>query len=134
MWAAAGQYVGGRVVTAVLVLAVAGAGYWFYQHPEHLDTIWQIIKYVIAWIGFVLVLPWATIFVTTWIVSKDSNTAAVLMLSGYVLADVLVAFWMIGSVSGHNALTWVVLLLGFLSAGLYNFKVCEYQAELAENR
>jgi len=134
MWASVGQYIGGKVVTAVLVFAVAAAGYWFYQHPEHLATIWQIIKYVIAWTGFVLVLPWATFFVTTWIVSKDSNAAAAVMLIGYLLADVLVAFWMIGSASGLNALTWVVLLLGFLSAGIYNFKVCEYQAELAENR
>ena len=134
MWAAVGQYVGGKVVTAVLVLAVGGAGIWFWKHPEHLATIWQIIKYAIAWIGFVLVLPWATFFVTKWIVSKDSNAIAATMLVGYLLADVVVAFWMIGSLSGHTALTWVVLLLGFLSAGIYNFKVCEYQAELAENR
>ncbi|MCH7808083.1 MAG: hypothetical protein IIB60_02560 [Planctomycetes bacterium] len=30
-------------------------------------------------------------------------------------------------------LTMMVLLLGFLSAGVYNFKVCEYQAERAED-
>ncbi len=131
MWATVGQYIGGKVVTAVLVVAVAGAGIWFWKHPEHLESIWQIIKFALAWIGFVLVLPWATFFVTKWVVSKDSNAAAALMLAGYTLLDVVVAFWLIGSVSGHNTLTWVVLLLGFLSAGIYNFKVCEYQAETA---
>jgi len=117
-----------------LVVAVAGAGIWFWKHPEHLESIWQIIKYALAWIGFVLVLPWATFFVTPWIAAKDSNAAAALMLMGYVMADVLVAIWLTGGLSGHNTLTWVVLLLGFLSAGIYNFKVCEYQAEMALDR
>ena len=39
------------------------------------------------------------------------------------------AFFLMGSLGGHNTLTWMVLLLGFLSAGVYNFKVCEFQAE-----
>ena len=134
MWATLGQYIGGKVVTAVLVVAVAGAGIWFWKHPEHLESIWQIIKYALAWIGFVLVLPWATFFVTPWIAAKDSNAAAALMLMGYVMADVFVAIWLTGGLSGHNTLTWVVLLLGFLSAGIYNFKVCEYQAEMALDR
>ena len=129
MLAAIGQYVGGKVITAVLVVSSAGAVIWFWRHPEHLETIWQTLKYVVAWLGFVIVLPWATFFVTPWVVSKDSNAAAALMLVGYLLADVLVAFLMIGTVRGHGGLTWVVLLLGFLTAGVYNFKACEYQAE-----
>ena len=132
MLTAIGQYVGGKVITAVLVVASAGAVIWFWRHPEQLETIWRTLKYVVAWLGIVIVLPWATFFVTPWVLSKESNAAAALMLLGYLLADVFVAFWMIGSVRGHNALTWVVLLLGFLSAGVYNFKVCEFQAERFE--
>ncbi len=132
MLAAIGQYVGSKVVTAVLVVSGAGAVIWFWNHPEQLETIWSTVKYVVAWLGFVLVLPWATFFVTSWVVSKDSNVAAAVMLIGYLLADVLVAFWMIGRVTGHAALTWVVLVLGFLAAGVYNFKVCEFQAERLE--
>ena len=132
MLTAIGQYVGGKVVTAILVVASAGAVIWFWKHPEQLKTIWLTLKYVVVWLGFVLVLPWATFFVTPWVVSKDSNVAAALMLLGYVIADVIVAFCLVGSVHGHNMLTWMVLLLGFLSAGVYNFKVCEYQAERLE--
>jgi hypothetical protein len=44
----------------------------------------------------------------------------------------MVAFWMIGTLRGLGSLTWVVLILGFLSAAVYNFKACEYQAERAE--
>jgi len=129
---AIGKYVGGKVVTAVLVVASAGGVIWFWKHPEQLELIWSTLKYVVAWLGFVLVLPWATFFVTMWVVSKDSNLAAGLMLLAYLVADVLVAWWLMGTFGGHNALTWVVLMLGFLSAGVYNFKVCEYQADRIE--
>lgn len=132
MLTAVGQYVGGKVVTAVLVVASAGAVIWFWRHPEQLQTIWQTLKYVVLWLGIVLILPWATFFVTPWVVSKESNTAAGLMLLGYSLADVICAFVLIGSVRGHNTLTWLVLLLGFLAAGVYNFKACEFQAARAE--
>ncbi len=133
MLAAIGQYVGGRVVTAIITLAVIGGGIWFWRHPEHLETIWLTIKYVLAWLGFVIVLPWATWFVASWVISLETNRAAALMLMGYSLADVTVAWWMIGSFADQNALTWVVLLLGFLSAAVYNFKVCEFQAERLED-
>jgi len=135
MLTAIGQYVGGKVVTAVLAVAGIGATIWFWKHPEQLEMIWRTIKYVLVWIGVVLALPWATFFVTTWVVSKDSNAAAALMLLGYVLVDVLAAWWLMGGMRGLNGLTWMVLLLGFLCAGVYNLKVCEFQAErLEENR
>lgn len=133
MLTAIGQYVGGKVVTAVLVVASAGAVIWFWKHPEHLQTIWLTIKFVLVWLGFVIVLPWATFFATSWVVSKDSNKAAAVMLLGYAAADVVFAFCLVGSIRGHNMLTWMVLLLGFLSAAVYNFKVCEFQAMRLED-
>jgi hypothetical protein len=132
MLTAIGQYVGGKVVTAVLVVASAGAVIWFWKHPEQLRAIWQTIKYVLVWLGFVLVFPWATFFVTPWVVRKESNLAAGLMLAGYTLADIIVAFCLIGGARGLGTLTWGVLLLGFLSAAVYNLKVCEYQASRLE--
>ncbi len=133
MLTAIGQYVGGRVVTAVLVVSGAGAIIWFWKHPEQLETIWRTLKYVVAWVGIVLILPWGTFFVTPWVISRESNAAAALMLLGYVLVDAVVAFFLMGGILGHDLLTWCVLLLGFLSAGVYNFKVCEYQASRLED-
>jgi hypothetical protein len=123
-----GQYIGGKVVTAILIVAGAGALIWFWRHPEDLRTIWQTLKYVVAWLSFVAVLPWATFFVTPWVMSKDSNLAAGVMLVGYVLVDAVVAFCLIERVAGLGTFTWVLLILGFLAAGVYNLKVCEYQA------
>lgn len=133
MWATIGQYIGGKVITAILLVSGAGAVIYFWNHPEALETIWRTIKYALVWMGFVLVLPWATFFVTPWVTSKDSNAAAAAMLSGYVLLDALVAFWLMEGLP-RNVLAWGVVLLGFLSAAVYNFKVCEYQAERAEDR
>jgi hypothetical protein len=133
MLEAIGKYVGGKVITAILVVSGAGAVIWFWRHPEDLKTIWLTIKYVLVWLGFVLVLPWAMFFMTPWVVAKESNAVAGLMLTAYVVADAVVAIVLMGGVSGHGALTWMVVLLGFLSAGVYNFKVCEFQASRLED-
>lgn len=130
---AIGKHVGGKVVTAVLVVSSAGAGIWFWKNPDDLRTIWLTIKFVLVWLGIVLALPWAAFFVTSWVVARDSNAAAALMLAGFLVVDVLVAVVLMGGVRGHHMLTWMVLLLGFLSAGVYNFKVCEFQADRLED-
>ncbi len=132
MFTTLGQYIGGKVITAILVVSGGLAGIYFWNNPDDLVSIWNAVKWAAVWIGIVLVLPWATFFVTPWVVSRDSNAAAALMLAGYSLVDVLVAVYLMGGVSGHGTLAWAVVLLGFLSAGVYNFKVCEYQAERAE--
>lgn len=133
MFATLAQYVTGKVVTAILVVAGGAALIWFWRHPEHLAAIWTVLKYAVTWVGFVLVLPWALFFVTPWVVKKESNAAAALMLAGFILADAGVAFYLIGGVRGLGSLTWMVLILGFLCAALYNLMVCNYQAGRLEN-
>ena len=56
---------------------------------------------------------------------------AILML-GLTLVDAVFAFYLADwSVTG--TLTWMVLLLGFLCAGVYNFMVCDFQAARFED-
>lgn len=133
MLTAIGQYVGAKVITAVLFVSSALTVIWFWRNPEQLQAIWQVVKYAMVWLGIVLVIPWAAFLVTRWVVSLESNTAAGLMLLGYVGADAIVAFILIGRISGLGGLTWMVLVLGFLSAGVYNYLVCEYQASRLED-
>lgn len=132
MWQAIGKYVGGRVLTAVLVISCAAGIIWFWKHPEQLQSIWRVAKCVLVWLGFAVVLPWALFFVPPWVMKKESNLGAGLMLGGYLLLDVVMALFLAGGPRGHATLTWIVLLLGFLSAGVYNFLVCDYQAEKVE--
>jgi hypothetical protein len=133
MLTAIGQYVGAKVITAVLFVSSALTVIWFWRNPEQLQAIWQVVKYAMVWLGVVLVVPWAGFFVTRWVVSLESNAATGLMLLGYVVADAVVAFVLIGRVVGLGGLTWMVLLLGFLSAGVYYYLVCEFQASRLED-
>jgi len=131
MWAVLAKFVGGKILTAILVVASAASLIWFWKHPEALRALWATLKGVLAWMGFVVVLPWATFFIPARVVKLESNGAAAAMLIGYVLADALVAFWL-GGWGFSGTLTWVVVLLGFLSAGIYNFLVCDFLAEHLE--
>ena len=127
MWQTVGKYVGGKVLTALLIVGSGTSLYWFYRHPEHAEALWDVMKSVLAWLGIVLVLPWAGFFLMPWVVKFDSNVASGLLLAGYLVIDFLVALALSGwGVEG--TLTWMVLILGFLAAGVYNFLVCDYQA------
>lgn len=117
------------MLTAVLVVASAAGIIWFWKHPEQLEVLWVVIKRVLAWLGFVIVLPWALFFVPPWVIKKESNLAAGLMLAAYLVIDVVVALLLAGGVRGHGTLAWVVLVLGFAAAGVYNFLVCDSQAD-----
>jgi membrane protein CcdC involved in cytochrome C biogenesis len=122
-----------RVVTVVLVVAAAGGGFWFYKHPEQLAALWHVLKNVLLWLGFAAILPWATFFIPRYVVKKDSNAAAAVMLVGYLLVDIVMAFVLLGGVRGHGTLVWIVLLVGCLLVAVYNYAVCDYQAEMLED-
>jgi hypothetical protein len=131
MWATIGKFVGGKVLTAILIVGSGASLIWFWNHPEVLRAIWETLKGVLAWLGFVIVFPWAMFFVPAKVIRLESNAAAATMLVAYLVVDVLVALWLAEwSISG--TLTWVVVILGFLAAGVYNFLVCDYLAERME--
>ncbi len=127
------KYVGAKVLVILCLAGCALAGIWFWQHPDQLQALWHVIRLVLAWLGFVLVLPWALFFVPPLVVRTESNLYSGLMLAGYLLADALVAFWLAGW-GFTGALTWVVVFVGFLAAGVYNFIICESIAIRAEGR
>lgn len=131
MWSTVANFVGAKVLTALLVVSSGAAIIWFWNHPEAVQAIWETLRGALVWMGFVLIFPWATFFVPVWVMRRESNVAAATMLGGYLLANVLVAFWL-GGWHFDGTLTWVVLLLGFSSATVYNFLVCDYLAERIE--
>ncbi len=132
MWAQIGKYVGGKVLGAVLAVLVFGCGLWAWKHPEELRAIGHVLKYVAIWVGIGLVLPWAVFPVMPWVVKRESNVAGALLLAGLTAADAFIALLMTG-VRELGTLTWLVLWLGFLSAGVYNFVVCNFQANRIED-
>src|SRR5262249_44055994 len=129
--ASVGKYVGGKVVTAICIVASGAALLWFWKHPESVAAIWQIVKYSIAWIGFAAALPWIAYAALPLVLRTESNAASVALLAALWLLDILMALWLCGwHVNG--ALAWAVLLLGFIAAGAYNFVVCESLARQLE--
>ena len=128
MWTTLGQYIGARVVTAVLVVASVAVGIWFWNHPEQLENLWLVVRRGLLWLGLVLVLPWASYFATGWVVRRDTNASAAALLGGLTLVDAGFAFYL-SSWQVTGVLTWMVLILGILCAAVYNFLVCDFQAE-----
>ena len=132
MWGQIAKFVGGKVLTAVLAVLAFGCGLWAWKHPEEMAAFGHVLKYVVIWIGIALVLPWAAFPLVPWVVKRDSNVAGALLLGGLTALDAGVALLMSG-VTQLGTLTWLVLWLGFLSAGVYNFLVCNFQAHRAED-
>lgn len=127
-----GKYVGAKVLSALLIVSGVGAGIWFWKHPEQLTAIWSVLKSVLVWLGIVLVLPWAAYPVTRRIVAMESNRAAGALVLGLVVVDAVVALYLSGWTL-PGTLSRLVLVLGLLSAGVYNFVVCDFQAGKLED-
>ena len=119
-----GKYVGGKVVTAICVVASGAALFWFWRHPETAQALWQVVKYSIAWIGFAAALPWISYAALPLVLRTESNAASIGLLAALWLMDIMMALWLCGW-HVDSALSWAVLLLGFIAAGAYNFVVCE---------
>ena len=126
-----GKYVGGKVVTAMCVVASGAALIWFWRHPESARALWTVVKYGIAWLGFAGVLPWLLYPLLPKILRYESNAASVAVLLALWLADALCALWLCGW-RLSDALGATVVLFGTLGAAAYNFVVCESLARQVE--
>lgn len=127
-----GKYIGGKVLTAVLGVAAVVVIIWYVRMPEaDRAAMWAAIRCALLWIGLAAVLPWATFFVPPRIVRAESNLASALMLAAYLVADAALALYLAG---GLPAAPWhrVLLVLGLLCAVVYNFVVCDFIAERAD--
>ena len=131
MFGTAGKYIGGKVLTAILVACVLWTSYYFYKNPEKIEALFDSTKASLVWLGFVAALPWGLFFVPPLVVKADSNPAAAGMLAGYLVVDILMAFWL-AEWSFGGVLVWGLAILGFLLAAVYNFMVCDFLAEQAE--
>ncbi|HOA74574.1 MAG TPA: hypothetical protein PL151_18790 [Phycisphaerae bacterium] len=133
MFPAIAKFIGGKVLTAVLVVTSALIVIWYYRLPlEDREALWLTARHVLVWIGFVLVLPWATFFVPIRVVRAESNLASALMLVGYLVVDIAFALYLAGGTVG-GTFQAAILILGFLCAALYNFLACEFVADRAED-
>jgi len=118
----------GKVVTGLVALAVVVAGISFYEmDPATRTALFAGTGHLVAWTGIVLVLPWATFFVTGWIDRLESNLAGAALVAAYTVIEVL----LLGKLFGwhHDATGWTFFAVGTLLAAVYNVLTCDWLAE-----
>ena len=133
-----GKFVGGKVATALIFAAVAGGGFWCYQHPEVLKSGWALVKLTLMWVVVAAALPWSSYLFIQPLLTKQSElqsvraagAVGVALIAGFTLLDVLFALHLAdGGI--HGSFTWLVVMLGFAAAAAYNFVICESLARQA---
>ena len=123
--------VGGKVVTGVVVLAViVGAVSWWQMEPATRDAILSGTGKIAAWLGCVLLIPWASFFLIGRVARLDSNAAGATLVAAMTAAEAAVLAWLFGwSIAG--AAPWVFFITATLFAGVYNLFACDWIAEKA---
>lgn len=125
--------IGAKLLTAVLGVASIIVIVWYWRlPPESRAQIWEMARGALIWTGFVIVLPWALFFVPARVLRAESNWISALTLLLYLGLDIAFALFLCG---GRVGGTWQTgaMILGFLIAAVYNFAVCEFLAQRAED-
>ena len=119
----------GKVVAGVVTLAVVAAGIsWWQMDPATRQMLLSGTGKIVSWFGILLLLPWATFFVTTWVAKLESNAAGAAMVAAYTLVEAVLLAWLFNwHVNGATA--WTFLVAGTLLAGVYNLLACDWIAE-----
>lgn len=119
----------GKVVAGAVTLAVIAAGIsWWRMDDGTRQMLLSGTGKIVSWLLIVLLVPWATFFVTTWVAKRESNLAGSALVAAYTLAEVLLLGWLF---EWHlpGATAWAFLGVGALFAGVYNLLSCDWIAE-----
>ena len=119
----------GKVVAGAVTLAVVAAGISWWQMDE--STRQMLLSgtgKIVSWLGIVMLAPWATFFLTTWVAKRESNAAGATLVAGYTMLEAL----LLAKLFEWNVRTptaWTFLIVGALFAAVYNLLVCDWLAE-----
>jgi hypothetical protein len=119
----------GKVVTGVVALVVvATAISWYTADESTRQMLLGGAGKIFAWLGIVLVVPWATFFLIGQVAKLDNNAAGAVLVGGYTILEILTLAWLF---NWHmpNATAWTFLVLGGLFAAVYNLFTCDWIAE-----
>jgi hypothetical protein len=123
--------VGGKVVGGAVALAVIAGGIsWLQMDPQSRHDLMTGTGRVIAWLGVVLLLPWATFFMIARVAKADSIAAGAALVFTYTAAEAILLAWLFGWAI-HGAAAWTFATAAVLVAGVYNLFTCDWIAEKA---
>lgn len=119
-----GKIVGGFVAVAVIAALIS----WWTMDDATKDMLLSSTGKILAWLGVVALLPWATFFVIGWVAKLESNLAGGLLVFIYTAGEAAVLLWLfdwkVGSPTG-----WVFFAAAVMLAGVYNLFACDWLAE-----
>ena len=119
-----GKIVGGIVSLAVLIAGIS----WWRMDSQTKDMLLSGTGKIVSWFGIVLLVPWATFFIISWVAKMDKNAAGAVLVFIYTLIEALMLAWLF-SWSFPGATAWSFFAVGTLVAGVYNLLVCDWIAE-----
>ena len=116
-------------MSGIVGLAMVALGVtWWQMDPATRQMILSSSGKILAWIGVVGLLPWATFFVSTWVAKFESNLAGGALVFAYTAGEAWLMTWLFrGSNPGPTA--WTFFAVGTLLAGVYNLLICDWIAE-----
>jgi len=120
--------IGSKLVGAAAMLAViiAAVGWW-QMEPAACDKLLGGAGRILAWLGVVVVLPFATFALIGRVARMGSNLAGGVLVATFTLLELLLLLWLWdGSIHGRTA--WTFLAVGVLLAGVYNVLLCDWIA------
>lgn len=119
-----GKIVAGLVAVAVVVAAIS----WWQMEPASRQAILSGAGKLAAWLGVVLLVPWASFFLIGRVAKLESNRAGAALVLGITAVEAAVLAWLLEwSIPGATA--WVFYAAAVLVAGVYNLLACDWIAE-----
>jgi FtsH-binding integral membrane protein len=119
----------GKVVAGAVALAVIAGGisWWRMDEPTR-QMLLSGTGRIVSWLLVVLLVPWATFFVTGWVARRESNAAGAVLVLVYTVLETVLLAWLFGfHVPGATA--WTFVGAAALFAGVYNLLACDWIAE-----
>jgi FtsH-binding integral membrane protein len=123
--------VAGKIVTGLVALAfVATAISWWQMDEATRSALLSGAGRIFAWLGVVLVVPFASFFLIGRVARMESNAAGATLVFMLTAAEAAVLAWLFDwSIQG--AAPWVFFTAATLFAGVYNLFACDWIAEKA---
>jgi len=122
-----GKVVSGLVSVVVVMLGIS----WWRMSDEQKHWLLSGSGKIFAWLGLVLIVPWAGFFLIGWVGRFQTNLAGAALVFVFTAAEAAVLLKLFGWSMGGPA-PWVFFAVGTLFAGVYNLFTCDWIAEKAE--
>lgn len=121
--------IAGRIVSGLVgLLVIAVAISWWRMEPATRQALMGGAGRIAAWIGVVLLWPWASFAIVAWVGRMRSNLAGGVLVGTYSLLEFLLLLWLMAwSIGG--AVAWTFVGVGMLAAIVYNVLTCDWIAE-----